>query len=321
LEQARLLGALLLALVPAVAAAQTDFPNRPVRLLVPFPAGGPTDVAARLLSEALRPHLGQPVVVENRGGGGGVIGTELVAASAPDGYTLLLSAPGSLVVTPAAKSLKYDVDRDLAPIAQVFRSAQLLVANPRLGVKTFPDFVAYAKANPGKVNVGSAGLGTLPHLSLELMKRETGVDVTHIPYRGTGSAVADLIGGQIDVMFGDIAVLKPNVLSGTLVPLAITSPERSPSLPDLRTMAEFGYPQLAVEAWGGLLAPRGLPAPVLRRLDEAVQKALRDPRFRDGSAKQDWSAFETSPDKFATYLAAEAERWGTLIRTSGIKIE
>jgi tripartite-type tricarboxylate transporter receptor subunit TctC len=321
MRRAELILAVMLGLAPMAASAQADYPTRPIRIVVPFPAAGPTDVAARLLAEALRPHLGQAVVVENRGGGGGVIGTELVAAAAPDGYTLLLSAPGSLVVSPSVKPVRYDVAKDLTPIAQVFRSAQLFVVHPRLGVKTFADFVAYAKSNPGKVNIGSAGLGTLPHLSLELLRRETGVDVAHIPYRGTGSAVADLIGGQIDAMFGDIAVLKPIALAGTVAPLAITSRDRSPSFPDLLTMREAGFPKLEVEGWAGLLAPSGLPPVVLERLDSAVQKALNDPKFLDGGAKQDWGDLDTSRERFATYLAEEAARWSALIKSAGIKIE
>jgi len=311
----------ILSFAPMAVLAQTDYPARPVRMIVPFPVGGPTDIAARLLADALQPHLGQPVVVENRAGGGGVIGTQQVAAAAADGYTLLLAAPGSLVVSPAIKPVHYDVAKDLIPIAQVFRSAQLFVVNPRLKVKTFADFVAYAKANPGKVNVGSAGLGTLPHLSLELMQQEASVEVAHIPYRGTGAAVADLVSGQIDAMFGDVAVLRPVVAAGIVVPLAITSRKRSPVFPHLMTMDESGYPALAVEGWAGLLAPSGLPPSVLAKLDAAVQKALHDPKFLEAGAKQGWGDLDTSREHFIAYLTEETKRWSTLIRSAQIKIE
>lgn len=317
-----LISTAIFGMTTTIAAAQSDFPNRSIRVVVPFPPGGPIDVAARMITEPLRQHLGQPVFVENRGGGGGVLGTEMVAFSEPDGYTLLFGAPGSLVVTPNAKSVRYNIDKDLAAIAQVFRSAQFFVVHPRLGLKTFGEFVAYAKANPGKVNIGSAGIGTLPHLSLELLKRETGIEATHVPYRGTGAAMTDMIGGQIDALFADVAVLLPNVQAKKVIPLAVTSPERSPAAPDVPTMAEAAYPQLQIEGWGGILAPSGVSPAVVSRLNAAIQEALVDPKFRANALKQGWAAdLSTSPTKFRELLKEESARWGQLIKDAKIKLD
>lgn len=313
--------ALILGLLTGVSVAADDFPSQPLRIIVPFAAGGPNDVAARLVAEAMRGQLGQSVIVENRGGAGGIAGTEVVVNAAPDGYTLLLGAAGPLVVSPSVKALRYDVGKDLAAVGQVYRSAQLFAMNPRLGVKTVAELVAYAKANPGKVNIGSAGVGTLPHLSIELLKREAGIQVVHVPYRGTSAALTDLLGGQIDALFGDVAVLAPGVQSNKLVALAVTSPERSPLLPDVMTMAESRFPALETESWGGLLAPAGTPSPALRRLEAALQKALADPAFREGSAKQGWSELNTSPEKFTKLIQAETAKWGPLVKTSGFKID
>ncbi len=317
-----LLSATLFISMNAISAAQSSYPNRPIRIVVPFAAGGPIDVAARMITEPLSQNLGQSVFVENRSGGGGAIGTELVAFAEPDGYTLLFGAPGSLVVIPNARSVRYDTAKNLTAIAQVFSSAQMFVSHPRLEAKTFGEFIDYVKANPGKINIGSAGHGTLPHLSIELMKRELGVNVAHVPFRGTGAAVNDLLAGQIDALFADVAVVMPNVLSKRIAALAVTSDKRSSAAPDVRTMAESGYPQLEIEGWGGLLAPAGLPPEILARLDAAVQKVLVDPKFRERAAKQGWTLdFETSPEKFRKFLANESARWGQLIKDAKIRLD
>lgn len=313
--------AMCLALAAPAAHAQADYPTRTVRIIVPFAAGGPIDVAARMFADALRVPLGQQVIIENRGGGGGVIGTEFAARAEPDGYTLLMGAPGSLVVSPSAKRVSYDVAKDFVPIAQIFRSAQIFAVHPSLGIRTFPEFIAYAKANPAKINIGSAGIGTLPHLSIELLKLETGVDVAHVPYKGTGAAVSDLLGGQIHALFADVAVLKPRVDSGAVIALAVTSPERSVALPNVPTMAEVGHPKLQVEGWGGLLAPAGVPAKVLERLNAALKVAMADPRFRESGAAQAWSEVDPSPEKFRAFLRDEAAKWGHVVKAANIRID
>ena len=219
-----------------------------------------------------------------------LVGAEAVANAAPDGYTLLFGTIGPLVISPSANTLRYDPAKDFAPVGQVYRSAQVFSANPGLGKKTVPEFLSYAKDNPGKATIGTAGIGTLPHLTTELLKRDAAVNVTHVPYRGTNAALADLIGGQIDAIFGEVSVMAPNVQSGKAVALAITSPERSKLLPSVPTMNEVGMPSLTIESWGGLLVPARVPADVLAHLEMALQKALREPSFRDAAEKQGWSS-------------------------------
>jgi tripartite-type tricarboxylate transporter receptor subunit TctC len=216
---------LWLATTTVCAHAQSDsYPSRPVRFVVPFAAGGPTDAAARLFAEPLRKQLGQSVVIENRAGGGGMAGTEAVLSGPRDGYMLLLGAPGPLFVTPSVRAVRYDVQKDLIPLAEIWRSPQVLVVNPKVKAKTLGELIALAKA--GSINAGSAGVGTLPHLSIELLKREAGVNIVHVPYRGTGAAVPDLLGGSIDMMFADVAVLAPLVAGGKVNALAVTAAQR-----------------------------------------------------------------------------------------------
>jgi tripartite-type tricarboxylate transporter receptor subunit TctC len=312
--------ALMAALSVALAASAAEFSSRAVRIIVPYAAGGPTDAAARLIAEAMRPHLGKPVVVENRGGGGSIPGTEAVIHAPPDGYTLLLGAAGPLVVVPLAKPVRYDVAKDLVPIAQVWRSSQILAVNRALGLKTVADFVAYAKKNPGRVTVGSAGVGTLPHLSIELFKREAGIDLVHVPYRGTGAALPNLVGGQIDALFGDTGILVPSILANNIVALAVTSPERSPMIPDIPTMAEVGYPALETESWYGLLAPAGVPAPVIRRLETAARSALSDAGFRENVLRHGAGLVDTSSEKFRDLIRRETEKWKPIVQAPGFQL-
>ena len=217
------------------------------------------------------------------------MGAEAVVNATPDGYTLLFGTVGPLVISPSAAALRYDPAKDLVPVGQVYRSAQVFSATPRLGKTTVGEFLSYAKDNPGKATMGTAGNGTLPHLTTELLKRDAAVNITHVPYRGTNAALADLIGGQIDAIFGEVSIMAPNVLSGKAVALAITSPERSKLLPSVPTMSEVGIPSLTVESWGGLLAPARVPADVLVRLEQALMNALREPSFREAAEKQGWS--------------------------------
>jgi tripartite-type tricarboxylate transporter receptor subunit TctC len=305
----------------SIPAAAADYPTRAVRLVVPYAAGGPTDVAGRLVAQALRAPLGQSVYVENRGGGGGMPGTELVINAQPDGYTLLLGAPGPLVINPAIKAARYDVEKEIATIGLIWRSPQVLVVNPKLGVKTVAEFVALAKSKPGKLNVGSAGNGTTTHLSLELFKREAGVNLIHVPYRSTGAGLPDLLSGQVDAAFGDVSVMTPQVVANSLVGLAITSKERSALLPNLVTTAEAGFPTLVVENIYGLATRAGVPADALKRLEAAVQTALADADYRAGLSKHGAVAPETSAEKYRALLRSETERWGPIARAAGLKTE
>jgi len=296
-----------------------DYPSRTIKMVVPYSAGGPTDLAARKVAELLGPKLGQSVVVENRGGAGGLPGTEAVANAKPDGYTLLVGATGPLVVSPSIKKLRYDVNKDLQPVAEIWRSSQLLAVHPKLGVKTLAQFVDYAKKNPGKVTIGTAGNGTLPHLLLVLMNGEAGIKLVHVPYRGTAAVLPNVLGGQIDAIIGDAAVIAPNIKSGALVPIAVTAPERSTLLPNVPTMAESGYPKLVAESWYGLMAPAGVPADAMKKLVPAVQAALADPAFQAALKKQGATVVATSPEKFGAHIKGETEKWGPVARAAGLK--
>jgi tripartite-type tricarboxylate transporter receptor subunit TctC len=299
--------------------AAEDYPTRTVRMVVPYAAGGPTDLAARKVAELLAPRLGQPVVVENRGGAGGIVGTEAVATATPDGHTLVVGATGPLVVSPSIKKLSYNVDKDFKPIAEIWRSSQLLAVNPKLGVKSFADFLAYAKKNPGKMTVGTAGNGTLPHLLMVLMDRETGTKLVHVPYRGTAAVLPNVVGGQIDAIIGDVAVIAPNVRSGALVALAVSAPERSSLLPNVPTMAESGYPSLAAESWYGLMAPAAVPETVMKKLVPAVQASLKDPSFQAALQQQGARVVATSPETFGAHIMDETKKWGPVARAAGLK--
>jgi tripartite-type tricarboxylate transporter receptor subunit TctC len=300
-------------------AAAQDYPTRAIQMVVPYAAGGPTDLAARKVAELLSPRLGQAVVIENRGGGGGIPGTEAVAGAKPDGHTLLVGATGPLVVSPAVRKLNYQVDKDLKPIAEIWRSSQLLAVNPKLGVKSVADFLAYAKKNPAKVTIGTAGIGTLPHLLMVLINQETGVELVHVPYRGTAAALPNVLGGQIDAIIGDVSVIAPNVKSGALVALAVTAPERSPLLPNVPTMAQSGHPSLVAESWYGLMAPAAVPDAVMKKLVSAVQDSLKDPSFQAALQQQGARVVATSPDAFNAHLKDETKKWGPVARAAGLK--
>jgi tripartite-type tricarboxylate transporter receptor subunit TctC len=302
------------------ASAQGDsYPSRPVRFVVPFAAGGPTDAAARLFAEPLRKHLGQSVVIENRAGGGGMAGTEAVLSGPRDGYMLLLGAPGPLFVTPSVRAVRYDVQKDLVPLAEIWRSPQVLIVHPNVKAKTLGELIALAKSRP--INAGSAGVGTLPHLSIELLKREAGVDIVHVPYRGTGAAVPDLLGGSIDMLFGDVAVLAPLIAGGKVNALAVTAAQRSPLLPDVITTAEAGVPTLSAENWYAMMVPANLPAAVMSKLRDAARVAVMDADFRAALAKQGAGSGDATPERLAQWLAAETAKWAPIARAAGIKLD
>jgi tripartite-type tricarboxylate transporter receptor subunit TctC len=290
-----------------------DFPSRPVTIVIPFTAGGPADTAARTISEVLRHHLGQPLIAENRPAASGVTGTEAVALGEADGYTVLLGGIAALVLVPPVQKVRYDVAKDFAPLGLVWRSPQVFAVSTKLGVNTVAEFVAYAKANAGKVTIGSAGTGTVTHLAGELLKRESGIELLHVPYRSTANSLTDLVGGHIDAIFGDVAILQPHVQSGAIRALAITSPERSSLLPDLATMAEVGFPRIRTEVWYGLLAPSRTPAPVLAKLKTAVAAAQADPAFREGLSKFGISPAPPGSDSFARFIRDEVERWTPIV--------
>ena len=275
----------LVALTTAAGQAQT-YPTKTIKIVVPYPAGGPTDLVGRTLAEALTKALKKTVIVENKVGAGGTIGSDSVVKSAPDGYTLLLGLMGPMSIAPKiAPNLPYDPQKDLAPIRLVALMPEVLVARPTLGLKTLGDVVAYGKANPGKLTIASAGNGSLPHLAAELLKRETGIDALHVPYRGAAPAVNDLLGGQVDLMFGDGPVVLPQILGNLLVPVVMATDKRLPALPDVPTSIEAGFPTVRSENWYGVLAPKGTPRPIIEALDQAIAAAMSEPKVEESFTK------------------------------------
>lgn len=313
---------LAVAAIAASAAAPAfadDYPNRPVRLLVPYAAGGPSDTGARLLAQPFGENLGKTVFIENRGGAGGLTGTEQVMQGERDGYTLLLGAVGPLVFIPAVRQVQYNVKADMVPLGLIWQSPLVLVVNPKYGFKTVADFVAYAKAHPGKLTVSSAGLGTNTHMASEVFKREAGIDLLHVPYRGTGAAMPDLMSGQIDATISDVALMAPHIRQGTLTALAVTAPERSPLLPEVPTMAESGLPGARTENWYGILTPTGTPPQAVAKLKSSLDAAVKTTAFRDGLAKQGAVVRESGADAFTKLIDSEIARWTPIIRDAGLK--
>src|SRR5262245_26674868 len=310
------------AIMPALARADDPFPTRPIRLVVPYPPGGGTDIVGRVLGQKLHESLGQPVVIDNRGGAGGTIGTALAAKSAPDGYTLLL-VPTSHVINPSIYArLPYDTERDFAPITMVASAAILMATNPRVPANTIPDFVAAAKAQPQALaNYGSAGAGTVFHLTGELFKQLSGLPLQHVPYRGGAPTVTALIAGDIQLAFETMLALQPHVRAGTLRALAVTSPRRSAIMPDIPTTAEAGFPPLVADNAYALFAPAGTRATILARLHEATLAALASSEVRAQLREQGAEVVGNSPAELAAYVKAEIPKWAALAGKAGVKPE
>jgi tripartite-type tricarboxylate transporter receptor subunit TctC len=316
-----LAAALLAAPFLAPLAQAQNYPAKPVRLVVPFPAGGGTDIISRTLGERLAAELGQPVVIDNRPGAGTVIGTDNVAKSAPDGYSLLM-ATFAHAVNPALQSkLPYSTTQPFAPIALVGRSPNVLVVNPGKPFKSVADVLAYAKANPGKLSYGSFGNGTSAHLAGELFKSLAKVDMVHVPYKGSAPALTDLLGGQIDLMFTTVASVAQYIKSERLRPLAVTSSTRSAAYPNLPTIAEAGVPGYAAESWYGLYAPAGTPAAIIRRLNDATHAAVRSEAFKSRIEEEGLMVSSGPPEELAKYVAAEEARWQRVVTEAKIKAD
>jgi tripartite-type tricarboxylate transporter receptor subunit TctC len=303
------------------ASAQEQFPNRSLRILVPYTAGGTSDAAARLIADPLSRQLGQSVVVENRGGAGGLVATEAFFKLDPDGYTLLLAGAGPFAIIPPVKQVSYDPEQDIVPLGSIWRSPQLLAVNPKLGFKSMADLLKAARAEPAKLTFGSAGVGALTHLSIELLKREASIDVVHVPHRSTGGTLPALIGGHIDATFGDVSVLAPQVKEGTITALAIAAAARSPLLPDLPTMAEAGLPGVEASNWFGLVVSTRTAKPVVQRLQTAMLAAQNDPAYHQSLAKQGVSAGEPGVEPFARQIKEEIARWRPVVTAPGVKIQ
>jgi tripartite-type tricarboxylate transporter receptor subunit TctC len=319
---------LLVAVLAALAAPFTfaqsaaNYPAKPVRLVVPFPAGGTTDILARAVAQKLSEAWGRQMIVDNRPGAGGNIGSDLVAKSAPDGYTLLMGTVSTHAINPSLyKNMPYDHVKDFAPVILVAGVPNVLVVNPSLPVHSVPELIAYAKANPGKLNFASSGNGTSIHLSGELFKAMTGVEMTHVPYKGSAPALTDLIGGQVQLMFDNLPSSLPFIKAGKLRALAVTSGARAAALPDLPTLAESGLPGFEASSWFGVLAPAGTPRDIVAKLNGAIAGWLASPEAKEKLLAQGAIAAGGAPDDFARHIGAETSKWAKVVKASGAHID
>ena len=317
-----LLTCLLLATGTQAFAQQDNFPNQPIRLVVPYPPGGFTDILGRLIAEKLSINLNQPVVVDNKGGGGSTIGSSFVAKAPADGYTLLLVAPDIAInVSLVPARLTYDVRKDFAPVIQAAWSPMVLVTHPSVRANSVQEFIALAKAEPGKINFASGGNGTGGHLALELFKLRAGIDVLHVPYKGIGPAATDLLGGQVSAMFLQYAVAKPQIAAGKLRVIGTPSGRRSPAISDVPTLAESGLAGFDVQPWFGIMAPAATPAAIVAKLNAEIAKVMGQPEVRKQLADQGAEAVTTTPEQFGSFIASEISRWAVVVKESGAKAE
>lgn len=315
------LTAILFGCVVNSAIAQS-YPNKPVRLIVTFAAGGGTDLAARAVAPKLSEALGQAVVIENRAGANGAVGAEATAKAAPDGYTLMVGAAGTLAVAPHLNAkMPFDTFKDFAPVSLLATSAFVVTVNPNVNAASIRELLALAKASPGKLSFGSSGTGGAPQLAGELFKSQAGIDLLHVPYKGLGPALTDLLGGQIQIVFADVSLVTANLRAGKLRGLAITSAARSSALPDLPTVSEAGVPGYAAGTWYGVFAPAGTPSAVVARLSDEIRKTLALPEIRNALLAQGVEAAGNTPDQYAAFLREEHGKWGRVIREANIKAE
>jgi len=313
-----LLGLALCAGATAGIAHAQSYPERPIKLVVPFPAGGATDTTARLVAQRLQASLGQSVIVENQGGAGGTIGSRQVARAAPDGYTLLMGSIGTFGSQPLLYRLDYDPHKAFVPVATLVIDKIVLVAGPSLRIKTVDDLVHYAKANPGKLNYGNA-IGIGPQLVAELFKIKSGTNIVHIPYRGGAPMIADLVAGQIDLTINGKSVLLPHIQAGKLTALAVIGAERWPELPDVPTLVEAGYLDVPYDTLFGVVAPAGTPAAVIDKLNGAINEGLKSAEMRASVAQLGIEPIVTSPREFAAIIAQEVPKWAEVVRITGVK--
>ncbi len=312
----------VLCIFPASSIAQQDYPNRPIRMIVPYPPGGPTDLMGRLTSEVLSKRLSQNVVVDNRGGAATAIGAEMAARSPADGYTVFLSSETTFAVTPGLKDkLPYHPERDFAPITLLTTQPYVLAVSPALPANSVSQLVAHAKANPGKLSYGSAGTGGANHLAGEMFKHVAGIDILHVPYKGNGPAIVDLIGGQIALMLGSISSMYPHAAAKKLRLLAVASGKRSAAAPEIPTFAESGMPGYQVSGWNCIVAPRGTPPQIIRRLNAEIVAGFNQPDVLERLRKQSIDPATGTPEQLAAHIKAEFARYSKLIKTVGLKVE
>ena len=316
-----LISALIVGALCQAAWAQ-PFPQRPIKLIVPFAAGGAADLFARTLASGMSTELGQQVFIEVHAGVGGLTGVDAAAKSAPDGYTICFSGAAALSAFPFMVSrMPFDWQKDLALLTIVVRVPEAVIVTPMLGVNTLAEFVAYARANPGKINFGSAGAGSITHLGAELLKSEASIDIAHVPYRGIGPAITDMLGGHIQMLVGDVPFLVPHIQSGAVRALAVTSGARAVALPDVPTTGEAGYPAVNSDNWYGLVAPAGTPTDALDRLRDAAVATLRSAEVKAKFESQSALASPTTPEEFASFIKEEQAKWRPLVAATGVRLD
>jgi tripartite-type tricarboxylate transporter receptor subunit TctC len=310
----------VLAVLAAPAHAQ-GWPTKPVKIVVPFPAGGPTDVLTRAMADKISNQLGQAVVVENKPGAGGSIGADLVAKSAPDGYTLVMATSSTHSIGPSLAKLAYDPQKDFTPIVWVGSATNILVVTPSLAANNVKELVELARKNPGKLNYATSGVGTVVHLTTEYFASMAGVQFTHVPYKGVGQSIPDLMSGQVSILFDNIMTAQPHIRSGSVKALAISSPRRSPLVPDVPTVAESGLPGFESLTWFGIFGPANTPKPVVDRVNAEVNKALQDPDVLARFANLGFDPAGGTPAAFAMVVKRDADKWSKVIRDANVKAE
>jgi len=313
-----LVAGLSLLLSPALAAAQ-DFPSKPIKLIVPFPPGGPNDIIARVVGQRMSELTKQPIVVENRSGQAGVLGTDAVAKAAPDGYTIGIVSASALVINPFMEKVPYDVNKDIAPITLNVTVPEMLVVAGNVPANNMAELIALAKAQPGKLNFASAGIGGLPHLAGELFKLTAKLEIVHVPYRGAAPAINDLLGQQVQMTFLDLPVILPHIKAGSLRPIALAAPARSPTAPDVPTTAEVGMPDLLIENWYGMIAPGGTPEKIVKELNRIANEAMADPGVKAKLGDQGLTVAGDTPEHFRGFIESESKKWAKVIKDAGLQ--
>jgi tripartite-type tricarboxylate transporter receptor subunit TctC len=308
-----------LSLLLAAAASAEDFPSKQIRLIVPFPPGGPNDIIARVVGQRMSELAKQAVVIDNRGGQAGVLGTDAVAKANPDGYTIGIVSASALAISPTMEKVPYDVSRDFVPVTLVVTVPEMLVVADNVPARTMAELVALAKAQPGKFNFASAGVGGLPHLAGELLKLTANIDIVHVPYRGAAPAINDLLGQQVQMAFLDLPVLLPHIKADTLHGIALGARERAPTAPDVPTTAEVGMPDLLIENWYGMIAPAKTPQSIVAALNRIANEAMADPSVRQKLADQGLTVAGDTPEHFRGYVDTETTKWAKVIKDAGLE--
>jgi tripartite-type tricarboxylate transporter receptor subunit TctC len=308
------------AMLAAPAFAQSGYPNKPIKIIAPVQPGGGVDLVARTIADRLGQALGQSIVVDNQSGGGGVVGSMMTARAAPDGYTLMVGYVGTHGTNPAVRKLPYDAIKDFTPIAMVGGTPNILIVPPSVPVSTLKEFVAYVRANPGKLSYGSSGPGTLTHLAMEQLKVAADLDIVHVPYRGIGPAITDILGGQTQALFPGLAAALPHIKAGKMKPLAVTGLKRHPLLPDVPTFEELGYKGFDGVQWYGIVGPANIAPPIVKRLNEEINKLLASPDLRERLSSEALEPMPMSPEQFGQYMRDDIGKWSRLAKARNIEI-